>query len=98
MSQDCSLTRLTEREVFFAQEQQPGQMLQLDWTYARELRVASPAKEYLPPRPGCLQSKPFNYSEFINGIGLSRKSLFARPLVLSGARGRRRPSSSRLSA
>ena len=28
-----------EREVFFAQEQQPGQMLQLDWTYARELQV-----------------------------------------------------------
>jgi hypothetical protein len=28
-----------EREVFFAQEQQPAQMLQLDWTYARELKV-----------------------------------------------------------
>jgi hypothetical protein len=25
--------------VFFAQEQQPGQLLQLDWTYARELKV-----------------------------------------------------------
>jgi len=28
-----------EREVFFAQERQPGQLLQLDWTYARELGV-----------------------------------------------------------
>ncbi len=28
-----------EPEVFFAQERQPGQLLQLDWTYARELCV-----------------------------------------------------------
>jgi hypothetical protein len=28
-----------EREVFFAQEQKPGQLIQLDWTYARELAV-----------------------------------------------------------
>lgn len=28
-----------EREVFFAQEHEPGQMLELDWTYARELQV-----------------------------------------------------------
>lgn len=28
-----------EREVFFAQEQQPGQLMQLDWTHARELNV-----------------------------------------------------------
>ena len=27
------------REVFFAQERQPGQLLQLDWTYAKELKV-----------------------------------------------------------
>ena len=33
-------TQGPEREVFFAQEQQPGQLLQLDWTYARELRVS----------------------------------------------------------
>jgi hypothetical protein len=32
-------TQGPEREVFFAQEQTPGQLLQLDWTYARELRV-----------------------------------------------------------
>ena len=32
-------TQGPEREVFFAQEQQPGQLLQLDWTYARELKV-----------------------------------------------------------
>ena len=32
-------TQGPEREVFFAQEQQPGQLLQLDWTYARELQV-----------------------------------------------------------
>jgi hypothetical protein len=32
-------TQGPEQEVFFAQEQQPGQMLQLDWTYARELQV-----------------------------------------------------------
>jgi hypothetical protein len=28
-----------EREVFFAQERKPGQLLQLDWTYAQELKV-----------------------------------------------------------
>jgi hypothetical protein len=28
-----------EQEVFFAQQREPGQMLQLDWTYARELGV-----------------------------------------------------------
>jgi hypothetical protein len=28
-----------EREVFFAQERKPGQLMQLDWTYARELAV-----------------------------------------------------------
>ena len=34
-----------EREVFFAQEQQPGQLLQLDWTYARELKVTIAGEE-----------------------------------------------------
>ena len=28
-----------EREVFFAQDRKPGQLLQLDWTHARELEV-----------------------------------------------------------
>ena len=28
-----------DREVFFAQERKPGELLQLDWTYARELKV-----------------------------------------------------------
>ncbi len=28
-----------EREVFFAQDRQPGELLQLDWTHARELNV-----------------------------------------------------------
>ena len=28
-----------EREVYFAQDRQPGQLMQLDWTYARELEV-----------------------------------------------------------
>jgi hypothetical protein len=28
-----------EREVFFAQDRTPGELLQLDWTYARELNV-----------------------------------------------------------
>jgi hypothetical protein len=28
-----------EREVFFAQERKPGELMQLDWTYARELEV-----------------------------------------------------------
>ena len=32
-------TQGPEQEVFFAQERQPGQLLQLDWTHARELRV-----------------------------------------------------------
>jgi hypothetical protein len=32
-------TQGPEREVFFAQERKPGQLLQLDWTYARELQV-----------------------------------------------------------
>jgi len=34
-----------EREVFFAQEQQPGQLMQLDWTYARELKVTIGGEE-----------------------------------------------------
>ena len=29
---------------------------------------ASPSKKHLPPWPGGLRSKPFSYSEFINGI------------------------------
>jgi hypothetical protein len=28
-----------EREVFFAQDRRPGELLELDWTYARELNV-----------------------------------------------------------
>ena len=32
-------TQGPEREVFFAQERKPGQLMQLDWTYARELAV-----------------------------------------------------------
>jgi Mu transposase, C-terminal domain len=32
-------TQGPEREVFFAQERQPGELMQLDWTYARELAV-----------------------------------------------------------
>lgn len=28
-----------DKEVFFAQERQPGQLMQLDWTYAKELQV-----------------------------------------------------------
>jgi hypothetical protein len=32
-------TQGPEQEVFFAQERQPGQLMQLDWTYARELEV-----------------------------------------------------------
>jgi hypothetical protein len=32
-------TQGPDKEVFFAQEQRPGELLQLDWTYARELRV-----------------------------------------------------------
>ncbi len=33
-------TQGPEREVFFAQERQPGQLMQLDWTYAKELNLA----------------------------------------------------------
>ena len=32
-------TQGAEREVFFAQERKPGELMQLDWTYARELNV-----------------------------------------------------------
>ena len=32
-------TQGPEREVFFAQERKPGELLQLDWTYAKELGV-----------------------------------------------------------
>jgi len=32
-------TQGPEREVYFAQDRQPGELLQLDWTYARELGV-----------------------------------------------------------
>ena len=32
-------TQGAEQEVFFAQERKPGELLQLDWTYARELNV-----------------------------------------------------------
>lgn len=32
-------TQGPEQEVFFAQEQRPGELIQLDWTYARELMV-----------------------------------------------------------
>jgi hypothetical protein len=38
-------TQGPEREVFFAQEQQPGQLMQLDWTYARELKVTIQGEE-----------------------------------------------------
>ena len=34
-----------EREVFFAQEHPPGQLLQLDWTYARALKVTIQGEE-----------------------------------------------------
>ena len=34
-----------EREVFFAQDRNPGQLLQLDWTYARELKVTIQGEE-----------------------------------------------------
>ena len=34
-----------EREVFFAQEHPPGRLLQLDWTYARELQVTIAGEE-----------------------------------------------------
>lgn len=32
-------TQGAEQEVFFAQERKPGELMQLDWTYARELNV-----------------------------------------------------------
>ena len=32
-------TQGAEQEVFFAQDRQPGELMQLDWTYARELKV-----------------------------------------------------------
>lgn len=32
-------TQGREKEVFFAQERKPGEMMQLDWTHARELNV-----------------------------------------------------------
>lgn len=32
-------TQGPDREVFFAQDRKPGELLQLDWTYARELNV-----------------------------------------------------------
>ena len=32
-------TQGPEQEVFFAQERNPGQLMQLDWTYARQLQV-----------------------------------------------------------
>jgi hypothetical protein len=38
-------TQGPEREVFFAQERNPGQLLQLDWTYARELQVTIQGEE-----------------------------------------------------
>jgi hypothetical protein len=38
-------TRGPEREVFFAQERKPGELMQLDWTYARELRVKIQGQE-----------------------------------------------------
>jgi len=38
-------TQGPDREVFFAQEQQPGQLMQLDWTYARALKVTIQGEE-----------------------------------------------------
>jgi hypothetical protein len=38
-------TQGPEREVFFAQDRNPGQLLQLDWTYARELHVTIQGEE-----------------------------------------------------
>ena len=32
-------TKGPEREVFFAQQRKPGELMQLDWTYAKELNV-----------------------------------------------------------
>jgi hypothetical protein len=37
-------TQGAEREVFFAQDRKPGELLQLDWTYARELNVTIQGK------------------------------------------------------
>jgi hypothetical protein len=38
-------TQGPEREVFFAQDRNPGQLLQLDWTYARALKVTIQGQE-----------------------------------------------------
>ena len=38
-------TRGKEQEVFFAQDRQPGELLQLDWTHAKELRVTIQGQE-----------------------------------------------------
>ena len=38
-------TQGPEREVFFAQDRNPGQLLQLDWTHARELKVTIQGEE-----------------------------------------------------
>lgn len=38
-------TRGPDQEVFFAQDRQPGQLLQLDWTYAKELSVTIGGEE-----------------------------------------------------
>jgi hypothetical protein len=38
-------TQGPEREVFFAQERKPGELMQLDWTYARELKVSIQGEE-----------------------------------------------------
>lgn len=34
-------TRGPDKEVFFAQHRQPGQLMQLDWTHAKELKVTT---------------------------------------------------------
>jgi hypothetical protein len=38
-------TQGPEQEVFFAQERKPGELMQLDWTYARELKVTIQGEE-----------------------------------------------------
>jgi hypothetical protein len=38
-------TQGPEREVFFARERKPGELMQLDWTYAQELRVTIQGQE-----------------------------------------------------
>lgn len=38
-------TQGPDREVFFAQERKPGELMQLDWTYARELKVTIQGQE-----------------------------------------------------